>query len=162
MPVAYTYTSSSTTSLYFDCTVLSRAAHRRAVLSQAWLEDWFASPTLTALSFSALWHCWHRSTQRSHRCSAMALSTKSGSSNGHNRSVGGKLHANGLAEPTTSSRPHYEFLGPPGALFIMLAVPLLVYALYFLCSPRHCLSRTEWPWQSAHFTLLRPPLLSAH
>lgn len=29
---------------------------------------------------------------------------------------------------------HYEFLGPPGALFIILAVPTTTYALYFACS----------------------------
>ncbi|TFK48660.1 ERG4/ERG24 ergosterol biosynthesis protein [Heliocybe sulcata] len=29
---------------------------------------------------------------------------------------------------------HYEFLGPPGALFITLSVPLTLYALYFTCS----------------------------
>lgn len=29
---------------------------------------------------------------------------------------------------------HFEFLGPPGALFITLAVPTFTYALYFGCS----------------------------
>jgi Delta14-sterol reductase len=33
--------------------------------------------------------------------------------------------------PRTTS---YEFLGPPGALFITLAVPLTLYGLYFGCS----------------------------
>lgn len=33
--------------------------------------------------------------------------------------------------PRTKS---YEFLGPPGALFITLAVPITTYALYFGCS----------------------------
>lgn len=28
----------------------------------------------------------------------------------------------------------YEFLGPPGALFVTLAVPATTYALYFACS----------------------------
>lgn len=28
----------------------------------------------------------------------------------------------------------YEFLGPPGALFVTLAVPITTYALYFGCS----------------------------
>jgi hypothetical protein len=30
----------------------------------------------------------------------------------------------------------YEFLGPPGAFFITLAVPLVTYSLYFSCSER--------------------------
>lgn len=29
---------------------------------------------------------------------------------------------------------HYEFFGPPGALFVTLSVPLTTYALFFLCS----------------------------
>lgn len=29
---------------------------------------------------------------------------------------------------------HYEFLGPPGALFITLGVPATTYALYYGCS----------------------------
>src|ERR1700742_2764463 len=29
---------------------------------------------------------------------------------------------------------HYEFLGPPGAALITIAVPSTIYALYFLCS----------------------------
>ncbi len=29
---------------------------------------------------------------------------------------------------------HYEFFGPPGALFVTLAVPITTYALYFGCS----------------------------
>jgi Delta14-sterol reductase len=29
---------------------------------------------------------------------------------------------------------HYEFLGPPGALFITLTVPAITYALFFGCS----------------------------
>jgi Delta14-sterol reductase len=33
--------------------------------------------------------------------------------------------------PRTKS---YEFLGPPGAFFIILAVPVTTYALYFGCS----------------------------
>jgi hypothetical protein len=33
--------------------------------------------------------------------------------------------------PRTTS---YEFLGPPGALFVTLAVPFFTYALYFGCS----------------------------
>lgn len=33
--------------------------------------------------------------------------------------------------PRTTS---YEFLGPPGALFVSLTVPLVTYALYFGCS----------------------------
>lgn len=33
--------------------------------------------------------------------------------------------------PRTTS---YEFLGPPGALFVTLTVPLITYALYFGCS----------------------------
>jgi hypothetical protein len=33
--------------------------------------------------------------------------------------------------PRTTS---YEFLGPPGAFFITLAVPTVTYALYFACS----------------------------
>lgn len=33
--------------------------------------------------------------------------------------------------PRTTS---YEFLGPPGALFVTLTVPLVTYALYFGCS----------------------------
>ena len=28
----------------------------------------------------------------------------------------------------------YEFLGPPGALFVTTSVPFLTYALYFFCS----------------------------
>jgi len=30
----------------------------------------------------------------------------------------------------------YEFLGPPGAFFITLAVPIVTYSLYFSCSER--------------------------
>ena len=45
-------------------------------------------------------------------------------------------------------RPHYEWMGPPGALLIMLLVPAVMYALYFLCSPHYCLTPTHWPWQS--------------
>lgn len=33
---------------------------------------------------------------------------------------------------------HYEFLGPPGATFIILVVPLTAYALYFLCTAEAC------------------------
>jgi delta14-sterol reductase len=33
--------------------------------------------------------------------------------------------------PRTTS---YEFLGPPGALFVTITVPLVTYALYFGCS----------------------------
>lgn len=33
--------------------------------------------------------------------------------------------------PRTTS---YEFLGPPGALFITLAVPIVTYSLFFACS----------------------------
>ena len=36
--------------------------------------------------------------------------------------------------PRTTS---YEFLGPPGALFITLTVPIFTYALYFGCSQPH-------------------------
>jgi Delta14-sterol reductase len=31
---------------------------------------------------------------------------------------------------------HYEFLGPPGALFITIGVPFISYLLYFSCSER--------------------------
>jgi Delta14-sterol reductase len=36
-----------------------------------------------------------------------------------------------ILNPRTTS---YEFLGPPGALFVTLAVPFFSYALYFGCS----------------------------
>lgn len=29
---------------------------------------------------------------------------------------------------------HYEFGGPPGALFVTLSVPIMTYALFFVCS----------------------------
>ena len=38
---------------------------------------------------------------------------------------------------TTTLNPRtttYEFLGPPGALFVTLIVPVVTYALYFGCS----------------------------
>ncbi|ESK94667.1 c-14 sterol reductase [Moniliophthora roreri MCA 2997] len=44
-------------------------------------------------------------------------------------SANSKKNAN--LNPRTTS---YEFLGPPGALFITLAVPLTIYGLYFGCS----------------------------
>ncbi|KII86809.1 hypothetical protein PLICRDRAFT_43470 [Plicaturopsis crispa FD-325 SS-3] len=40
-------------------------------------------------------------------------------------------------KPSSTLNPrttHYEFLGPPGALFVTVTVPLLSYALYFGCS----------------------------
>ena len=34
----------------------------------------------------------------------------------------------------------YEWMGPPGALVIMLALPVVVYGLHFACNAAHCLS----------------------
>ena len=43
---------------------------------------------------------------------------------------------------------HYEFLGPPGALFIILAVPTTAYSLYFGCSETSggCLPPLDTLW----------------
>lgn len=38
---------------------------------------------------------------------------------------------NSELNPTTTS---YEFLGPPGAFFVTIGVPIMTYALYFGCS----------------------------
>ena len=83
--------------------------------------------------------------------------------NDHSHSRQHSKHEGG----STVSRPHYEWMGPPGALFIMLSLPLVIYALYFLCERQHCLSRTAtvWPWQSAHCDVqpaiaAQPPLPS--
>ena len=42
----------------------------------------------------------------------------------------------------------YEFLGPPGALFVSLSCPLLVFALIFLCNENGCPPRDIATWKS--------------
>jgi len=39
-----------------------------------------------------------------------------------------------MASNLNPKTTHYEFMGPPGALFVTLAVPLTTYSLYFLCN----------------------------
>jgi hypothetical protein len=42
--------------------------------------------------------------------------------------------AKGDASVLNPRSKHYEFMGPPGALFVSTAVPFFAYALYFACS----------------------------
>ncbi len=76
------------------------------------------------------------------------------------RSVGRKRQqengSNGAAPAPPARTPHYEWMGPPGALFIMTSLPLVIYALYFLCEPARCIDLAHAPWQSAHRTATRP------
>jgi hypothetical protein len=39
-----------------------------------------------------------------------------------------------MAPKLNPKTEHYEFMGPPGALFVTVAVPLTTYALFFGCS----------------------------
>jgi delta14-sterol reductase len=44
-----------------------------------------------------------------------------------------------LQAPTSSkAKPHYEFMGPPGALGTMVALPLLCVALPVVCNTAAC------------------------
>jgi len=40
--------------------------------------------------------------------------------------------------PLNLKTKEYEFLGPPGALFVSLSCPLIVYALIFFCNEKGC------------------------
>ena len=57
----------------------------------------------------------------------------------------------------------YEWMGPPGAALIMLALPVVVYLLHFQCTPTSCLSldpkspdflRVENPFSQGLYPLL--------
>lgn len=43
----------------------------------------------------------------------------------------------------------YEFLGPPGAVFVSLSCPLIVFGLIFLCNENGCPPRdiSSWKYQ---------------
>lgn len=41
----------------------------------------------------------------------------------------------------------YEFLGPPGAFFVSVACPLIVFALIFLCNENGCPPRDISTWK---------------
>lgn len=41
----------------------------------------------------------------------------------------------------------YEFLGPPGALFVSLSCPLIVHALIFFCNEKGCPPRDLSTWR---------------
>jgi Delta14-sterol reductase len=49
----------------------------------------------------------------------------------------------------------YEFLGPPGALFVTLSCPLIVFALIFLCNENGCPPRHMSTWKSQFPTSFR-------
>ena len=46
---------------------------------------------------------------------------------------------------SSASTTHYEFMGPPGALGIILGLPLVCYGLVFLCNEDTCLSLDALP-----------------
>ena len=63
-----------------------------------------------------------------------------------------------MVSPTSMKKraePQYEWMGPPGALFIMLSLPLTIYFLYFACTPSSCLSLSP---SSPDFLRLTNPL----
>jgi hypothetical protein len=39
-----------------------------------------------------------------------------------------------MASKLNPRTEHYEFMGPPGALFVTVSAPLMTYALFVLCS----------------------------
>ena len=48
----------------------------------------------------------------------------------------GKRRGSGKTHPKVAdNESEYEFFGPPGAAFIVISLPLVVYALYYLASP---------------------------
>jgi hypothetical protein len=47
------------------------------------------------------------------------------------------------ARDGVSKDPHYEWMGPPGALMIMVSLPIIVYALYFACNETGCITLTR-------------------
>lgn len=52
-------------------------------------------------------------------------------------STSGKKHS---ADKLHGDSPHFEFAGPPGAVAMLVCLPLLVFALYFGCNADQCVS----------------------
>ncbi|KAI9027873.1 putative ERG24-C-14 sterol reductase [Hyaloraphidium curvatum] len=89
-------------------------------------------------------------TTRSQASSPAPATRRSAAANGTatprkaNGAANGEAHAgaNGSAEPKLGSlnpkTTEFEFLGPPGAAFLLVLLPATVYGLYFLCDATGC------------------------
>ena len=43
-------------------------------------------------------------------------------------------------ETNSNSKPHFEFGGPLGALSVIVGLPIVIYALFYLCNDEYCIN----------------------
>lgn len=62
-----------------------------------------------------------------------------GSDNGNGNAPDRKQRI-GVSSDSDPNQPHYEFQGPPGAIVLLVSLPLVIAGLYFGCNGDRCVS----------------------